>query len=393
MTSKMTDSERRKLIDKLNKETEEFIQEKKKKNQGYKYEDCLTDENIDEYLATHPAFLKSQPTAEEIENNPLLKGLQQIQYDPDDTPYEQAIAHKKDGNFYFKVKKYKLACVAYTEAIRAKCDDVELLNILYTNRAAANYHLENYRSSLLDASYAVKLSPHRVKSLLRCAQCCLALKRYDDAINWCNVIISLEDDHKIAKEIQAKCLKEKKVQDRNYRKMMLQQEKENKKQQDLLDAVKSRKINFKELEITLHFEDPNADVLDATLSKGLKKVYLDDDKFLVWPVLLLYPEYETTDFIEAFHEHSTFSNMLQLVFSEQPEWDVNKHYIPSQLLVCYENTEEQALYEVPLNITLGEILSHPSYVVQASTPNFFVISKLSNFVESFRLKWKTICKR
>jgi len=37
-----------------------------------------------------------------------------------------------------------------------------------------------------------------------------------------------------------------------------------------------------------------------------KRVHLEDD-FLIWPVLFLYPEFGETDFIQEFHEESTYS--------------------------------------------------------------------------------------
>lgn len=383
----MTDAERRKLIDKLNKETEEFIKEKIEKNKSYKYDDGFTDENIDEILATHPAFMKTQPTAEEIENNPLLKGLQQIQYDPDDTPYEKAMAHKKDGNFQFKFKKYKLACAAYTEAIKSKCDDAELLSILYSNRAAANFHLKNYRSSLLDAMQAVKLYPQKIKALLRCAQCCEKLKRFDDAIDWCTVILSLENDNKLALEIVNNSKKLKQIQARNQRKAALLKQKEDEREKRLQSAIKLRHICFEQ---TGRESDLDLENTDSQLSKGLRKVYLNENDVLVWPVLLMYPEFETTDFIEHFQENVAFEDLLQNVFSEQAAWDLNHHYVVSQLVVFYENKETKTLYQVPLSKTLGEMLSHETYIVQASTPNFYVLSQSSDFYKSFLSKWKKI---
>ena len=46
-------------------------------------------------------------------------------------------------------------------------DDVELQAILYANRAAANFHLENYGSSLYDAQEALKHKPDHVKAIAR----------------------------------------------------------------------------------------------------------------------------------------------------------------------------------------------------------------------------------
>ena len=54
---------------------------------------------------------------------------------------ELAGSHKDDGNQWFKKKKYKLAIKAYDEGLKLKFDDGNLRAVLYTNRAAANFHL------------------------------------------------------------------------------------------------------------------------------------------------------------------------------------------------------------------------------------------------------------
>lgn len=58
---------------------------------------------------------------------------------------ELANNYKEDGNFNFKHKKYRLAIVSYTEGIRTKCKDTNLMAQLYNNRAAAHFMLKNYR--------------------------------------------------------------------------------------------------------------------------------------------------------------------------------------------------------------------------------------------------------
>lgn len=61
-------------------------------------------------------------------------------------------SYKEDGNFNFKHKNYRLAIIAYTEAIKIKCGNADLEATLYNNRAAANYFLENYRYVFLAVS-------------------------------------------------------------------------------------------------------------------------------------------------------------------------------------------------------------------------------------------------
>ncbi len=56
-------------------------------------------------------------------------------------PSDNAESFKNDGNNNFKLKKYRWAIDNYTEGIKCKSKDRELNAILYSNRAAAHFHL------------------------------------------------------------------------------------------------------------------------------------------------------------------------------------------------------------------------------------------------------------
>ena len=59
------------------------------------------------------------------ELDPMMKGLQDLKYSPDEnTKEELAKNYKEDGNFQFKLKKYRLSIAAYTEGIKCKSDEV-----------------------------------------------------------------------------------------------------------------------------------------------------------------------------------------------------------------------------------------------------------------------------
>jgi len=62
---------------------------------------------------------------------------------------ELALAHKEDGNFNFKMKKYRFAIINYTEGLKLKCGNIDIDANLHLNRAAAHFHLQNYRFSIV----------------------------------------------------------------------------------------------------------------------------------------------------------------------------------------------------------------------------------------------------
>nr|CAB3267344.1 tetratricopeptide repeat protein 4-like [Phallusia mammillata] len=394
--SKMTDEERQKLIKKLNKETEEFIQQKLEKNKDYKYTDGFTVDNVEEICATHPAFMQKQPTQEEIDNNPMLQALQAIQYDdPEDTPEEKALELKKDGNFQYKCKKFKRAYAAYTEALRNKFDNTELRSTLFFNRSAANYQLENFRSSLHDANEAVKLNPDYVKAVVKCAQCCSALKRYQDAMDWSKVLLSLDADNTIGNQIYEKSKNSLQIQKRDQRKNEHEKEKQRQAKKSLITAIKQRGIQLSSISKDAHDNsDEEEDSLKLsefeTLNVSKSMVHLDDKGSLIWPVMFVYPEFKTTDFIEEFHETSIFLDHLSIMFEQQPDWDTEQHYKLENLEVYYENRQTENLHKVTMESTLLSVLKEKSMVVQAGTANFIILSRTSKFYDYFMSKHNVI---
>lgn len=94
----------------------------------------------------HPFFMKQAPQ-EGDELHPLMEGMQQLKYDPEEnTAEELANTYKEDGNFYVKHKKYRMAILSYTEGLKQKFNNDKLKSTLHNNRSAANYFLQNYRS-------------------------------------------------------------------------------------------------------------------------------------------------------------------------------------------------------------------------------------------------------
>ena len=127
---------------------------------------------------------------------PLMQGLQDLKYSPDEnTPEELAKSYKEDGNFNFKCKKYRFAVASYTEGLKAKCCDTELNTQLLTNRAASQYHIGNYRSSLIDCQAALHLTPGHLKAVVRGAQCHSKMKHWAECRDWCDRGLELDPGH------------------------------------------------------------------------------------------------------------------------------------------------------------------------------------------------------
>jgi tetratricopeptide (TPR) repeat protein len=125
---------------------------------------------------------------------PLIEAFQQLKYSTDDnSPNDLAKNYKEDGLFQFKLKKYRIATTCFSEAIRHAENklneepDATLTSQLYNNRAAAQFHVGNYRSALQDCDKALSLKPDYTKPLMKALECCVKLERWEKALDYCNV--------------------------------------------------------------------------------------------------------------------------------------------------------------------------------------------------------------
>ena len=74
------------------------------------------------------------------------------------------------------------------------CED-SLVNVqLLTNRAAAHFHLGNFRASLNDCKEAVKVKKDHFKALKRGSLCLLKLRKYDECIKWAKKALKIDNN-------------------------------------------------------------------------------------------------------------------------------------------------------------------------------------------------------
>lgn len=424
--NKMSDEQRQKIAEVLDTELEEELQ--KLEHSGSKYMDGWSEENWEREMESHPFFSNQGSLDGSKELSPLMKGLQDLKYSADEnTPPELAANYKEDGNFNFKCKKYRMAVLSYTEGLRNanlamsnmdEMDDQERSNIntlkaqLITNRAASQFRLGNYRSSLLDCRMALKELPSHMKAVERAVECCIKLNRHKECMEWCDkglVLISSEvsQDTEKKKHFQnwrAQAEKRYKEAERNRRKEEAAIRMAKKEEQTLLAAIQSRGIEIRKTDTSEQGEEDSTmmNISDiepchpAALKKSVHLVESNDGKsVLVWPVLFLYPEHGETDFIEEFTESDTVDDHLCLMFnqSEPPPWDIEGKYRSAESInVYFEDASCAArpkLVMVDTRLSLLEVLSkrngYPG--VNAGTPTFIVLAKRSPFEKEFLKKY------
>ncbi|XP_067014869.2 DNA polymerase interacting tetratricopeptide repeat-containing, protein of 47 kDa [Anabrus simplex] len=362
----LTDEERRELAEKLDEDLDKFIDGLQRRP----YTEGWPEDRWREEFEKHPFFMTKSPEVGE-ELSPLMEGLQQLKYDEtDNTPEELAATYKEDGNFSFKYKKYHVAIISYTEGIRQNCKDDALTAQLYNNRAAAHFQLKNYASCLKDCQAALKLLPKYRKAEFRAAQCCYLMGKHDLCMEYCDEMLRETPTDKEAIELRAKAVAAKKVAERNARKEAAAQQKLSAEEKKLLQAIEERGIRIhrssKGSALALSDLEPHSPY------NVHSRVHMMDGR-LVWPVVFLYPEYQTTDFIQECHEDSTFESHLEAMFETRPEWDKEDKYKPSNLRVYFEDKLSTKLCAVPAASTIGEALADKRYTVFGGTPAFIVL--------------------
>ncbi|XP_023217001.1 tetratricopeptide repeat protein 4-like [Centruroides sculpturatus] len=379
---------RNQLIQKLNEDLNDYISNLKPK----KYEEGWAEDKWEEEMEKHPVF-RTQPIKEGEEVSPLIEALQQLKYDPNEnTPEELAKNYKEDGNENFRLKKYRWAIDCYSEGLKQNCQDADLRVQLFTNRAAAHFHLGNYRSSLNDAIEARTLKTTHMKAIVRGSLCFFELKLYKECIEWCSEGLAIDKENETLKELKINAMKLKKLKEQEMKQKSLQNKKDDESNRKLKQAIMERGIKIKP---RMPHLEPEWDIHDLETSHPAAKqnVHLDKDNNLIWPVYFLYPEFAEMDFIQEFGENTRFFDHLKVMFGSpenRPEWDKTNSYIPEKLQIYFEYSEEDCLVSVNKNSTLQEILRDDRYWVKNGTPAFIIMVQNSEFEKDFRGRYKKV---
>uniref|UniRef100_A0A182FT99 TPR_REGION domain-containing protein n=2 Tax=Anopheles albimanus TaxID=7167 RepID=A0A182FT99_ANOAL len=381
----LSDEERLKLAAQLDKDLDAFINSLEKK----RYTEGWPEDRWEEEMAKHPFFMNRSPEPGE-ELSPLMEGLQQLKYDPlENTEQELADTYKEDGKFYMQHRKFRMAVLSYTEALRYKVGDAEYKAILYNNRSAANYLLKNYRTSLQDAQKALQLKPDYDKARWRAAQCALALDRFELCIELCDAFLQTNPTDASAIELRKVCVARKQKQQRDERKAAQKVREREAQLQRTCDELRKRAVKF---------EEPDALTDEQKLRPRLAPledfmVSADTDGVLHWPAVFCYPEFHTTDFQQQLSEDTRMDQVLDLLFEEPLECDRQRTYQTSTVAVYYENRILGKAYPVNVTKTIQQIVAEKTFMVFQGTLTFYVVVKGSSHEDSFLNQTRIPLKR
>ncbi|KAL2916570.1 HSP70/90 co-chaperone [Polyrhizophydium stewartii] len=384
--------------------------------------DTKTDqERIDAVLST-PLFMSS--LTEYAEQNETLSALQSLTFDG--TPEEVAENFKVQGNAAFVEgpRKYKDALTFYTRGLQAKANDDKLNSILYSNRAAVNLELQNYRQVLNDCAAAIKLNRSNIKAYFRSVKALLALDRIAEGVDCAERALEI-DPRNTAIQGELKKLRERKaVLDELEAKRRQREQEQREKEQKLKDAIAQRGYKMVQRRIA---DDGDSDAeSSAPPTRGSAhraliehplasdhKITLDPITLrLKFPVLLLYPEHSQSDFIAEFDEADTFYAHFETMFGDPAPWDPEHHYNPQSLDLFFETHESVApknrvdlvpifrsvkAANAPLKtaahnfvyMTLGDVLKHHLFCVIDGVCTFVVVVRGSEFATTLRKQYRS----
>jgi tetratricopeptide (TPR) repeat protein len=336
-----------------------------------------------------------------------------------------AAEYKEKGNRLVKMGRshYADAVDCYTKAI-AQMEPLPPppvpspdASVLFANRAHVNLLLGNHRRALDDAARAVQLSPSNVKAYYRAAKAAIALGLLPEAAAFCRRGIEQDPANEELKKLLAQVDAQQSEQDRHRAKVAQAVS----AAKDIVAAIEKRGLKL-----------GKAAYQELT---GVKKPKLDEQGVLHWPVLLLYPEVMSSDFIEDFPETDTFVPHLDVMFSESSPplpWDDKHAYTRDAVELYYQagvgtvlskseilkillegTMDSKSLPESLLdeedgenddgksstitssdkgsvkwiNVkegkTLQEVLQHKDFIIPA-IPVFFVVSRKSTFYRKFK---------
>ncbi|KAL1896940.1 HSP70/90 co-chaperone [Ceratocystis pirilliformis] len=352
-----------------------------------------TADEMYEELKSTPFFMT------EIEDNDAVAAFQALDYEG--TPIENSTDFKNRGNEFFRSKQWKDAREFYTKGVEilwieerkrsrgqiTKNPETHLpdspeeitrqkqmLESLYSNRAACNLELKNFRACWQDCTGALRLNPANVKCWYRSSKALLSVDRLDDATEAFHRGLVLDPENKSL--LMVKEATEKRRAFIEAKKKADEEREATKKRRELLvrTALEARKI------IVQNTEKP-PDMEDAAIRLAPNED--DPTSSLTFPTMLLYPTDFESDFIKAWSELDSLEAHLGYIFPLP--WDTEQKYSIANV-ECYMETVSGGLLKIGKKLSLLRILSGGKVEVVDQVVKIFVVpkSKSEAWIKEFK---------
>ncbi|ORZ41472.1 hypothetical protein BCR44DRAFT_1422884 [Catenaria anguillulae PL171] len=344
---------------------------------------ALSEDKWEEELNSVPLFMRSLPDTAD-ESNPELSALQSLIYDG--TPEEIAENFKNQGNEMFRDgrKHFPHAIRFYTQGIDQQCSDNKLNATLYCNRAAVHIEMGNFRKCVNDCIAAIKLNPALVKAYYRMGRAYTKLDKFDEAVAALSRAITLDPENgtvKVALEEAQKKLDEASAQQADrLRQQELQAE------VDKLVAQAIERAGIKTATLATH--------VPAAEYASHRPIYDVANDSLSFPCLVLYPEFNQSDFITHFDIGSTFLDQLRPILDEAgaAPWDPEHTYKTSTTDVYFltfdTDPNKRRLVKVGKKLSLHTVLKSSWSRVVNGVVEFLVLHRDNKFCNEYVEKYR-----
>ncbi|SCU95227.1 LANO_0E09692g1_1 [Lachancea nothofagi CBS 11611] len=342
------------------------------------FQNKTTDEVLDE-LNRMPFFMKTlDDTDGEGGENVKLEALKALAYDGE--PHEVAENFKNQGNDLYKVKRYREARELYNKGVEIECNVAGINESLYSNRAACELELNNFRRCINDCKLALQINPQNIKCYYRVARAFHSLGNYDEAKQTLEFGLQLDPGNAALNALQAKII-QREEERKAYEANKLKEQKERERLKTLLDASLILR-NFK-----------NIDTVSPPELLNEAKLYLEDKQDvqsqLIFPAMVFYPTSDEFDFIATVGELSTPEDLLGVLLQRPKEWfdqPIHKDFTPKKL-VGYMETEAGGLIKIGKKVNFHEVLKMQKPVVPLFDRSLRIYFVPKNQSEDWLSRW------
>ncbi|KAK5231642.1 HSP70/90 co-chaperone [Exophiala xenobiotica] len=320
-------------------------------------------EEIVQDMSKTPLFMNSldEATSDDGENV-MIEAIKALQYEG--TKAEVAQGFKERGNEMAADKQWSDAKEFYTKGIvvlTAKGEDkwdkaqdiaeeekqrLTLEEQLYVNRALCNLELKNYRSTTLDCAATLRINPSNIKAHFRSASALFALDKVLEALDVASRGIKIDPDNVALKKLLGQIRARAQVKEEQDRRRLAEQRRRRQEQLVLEAALKARNIQLRGSKHAPNLEDAVIRLSPDPLSPK---------SLLEFPVMLLYPMHNQSDFIKAWAEKDAIVHHLSYILPLP--WDTENAYKQSTV-DCYMDTVGGGLMKIGKKLTLLEALSN-----------------------------------
>lgn len=317
--------------------------------------------------------------------HPMLEGLQQLKFDEsDNTPDELAEKYKEDGNYWLKLKKYRIAIMNYTEGLMKKPESDEIIATLYNNRSAAQFFLKNFRSSIVDARKALEHKSDYHKAKMRILKSLIELKKFDESCKEAQEFLMDDASNKELIDILQVALSKRTECERNERRVLMNEKKKRQEFQRLTQALINRQAKFEEVKNGNLAADLTVDMIKPKIEPLFDHpITIQSDGTVNYPAIFAYPQFKLTDIQQQLIEHVTIVEVLESMLEQCDENSPPKYKSADDVNVYYENRFKGKLVKVHKEKSIKQIVAETDFWIHSGYLTFYVCPKDSETERKF----------